>query len=543
MHRARSVGAAAEAALLTVFILFWNLGGYALWDPDEARHAEVAREVFSARDLRGRVVPSLNFRPYYDKPILFYWLVSAAYAVRGVDEFSARAVSATAALATVLATYAWAVRVWGAGPALAAAAVLVTAGEFAALGRYANLDMLLTLWITLGLLSVYRFAERAGRGVSLVPAAVFAALGALTKGLVAPVLIAGIGLGHLAAGRRLRLLGQARLGRAALAFLAVAGPWYLAAGLADRDYLQELFVRHHLQRYLQDADYLHPGPLYYYLPMLVLCFLPWSLLLPLTVVRTLTAARRGDPERFCVCWVLGVLVFFSTASGKLGTYILPALPPLALLTGRAVAGIVARDALSPLERRLLAGGIAVAATLFLIAAPVLFVLSARIYDGAWMTTSLRAALLIPAGALLAVLLRQHRYHLAPVALAGGMAAGLLVFYTWGAPAVSAVRSEAPLAAAIAAADGGTTAPVVAYSVRTPSLLFYLRRPVREIDHPPVLTRILSRHRRVYVVTSPKHVPTMLASGTLFPWHTGGRHVLYASAPAPATGGGPSHGRP
>jgi 4-amino-4-deoxy-L-arabinose transferase-like glycosyltransferase len=324
MDRARHVGAAVAAALVAILVLFWNLGGYALWDPDEGRHAEVARELHVARDFRGWMVPSLNFRPYYDKPILFYWLVSAAYAVGGVNELSARVVSATAALLTVLATYAWAAAVWGAGPALAAAVVLVTAGEFAALGRYANLDMLLTLWITLGLFAVHRWTVRAERGASLVPAAVFAALGTLTKGLVAPVLVAGIGLGYLAVTRRLPLLRRARLGRAALAFLAVAGPWYLAAGLTDGDYLHELFVRHHFQRYFQEARYLHPGPIYYYLPMLLLCFLPWSVLLPVTAVRTLARERRGDPEWFCVCWVLGVLVFFSTASGKLGTYILPA---------------------------------------------------------------------------------------------------------------------------------------------------------------------------------------------------------------------------
>jgi len=543
MQRARHVGAVAAAALVATLILFWNLGGYALWDPDEGRHAEVARELYSARDFRGRVVPSLNFRPYYDKPILFYWLVSAAYALGGVNELSARVVSATAALVTVLGTYAFAAAVWGAGPALAAAVVLVTAGEFAALGRYANLDMLLTLWITLGLFSVYRWAALVERGASLVPAAVFAALGALTKGLVAPALVAGVGLGYLAVTGRLGLLRRGRLGRAALAFVAVAGPWYLTAGLIDSEYLHELFVRHHFQRYFQEARYLHPGPIYYYVPMLLLCFLPWSVLLPVTAARTLQRERRGDPERFCVCWVLGVLVFFSLASGKLGTYILPALPPLALLTGRAVAAVAAREALSPLERRLLAGGITAAAVLFLVAAPVLMVLSARIYGGAWMTTSVLAAVLLPVGALLVILVRQGRYHLAPVTLAAGFAGGLLVFYTWGAPAISAVRSEAPLAAAIAAAtdEGAATAPVVAYSVRTPSLLFYLRRPVREVDHPPVLTRILSKHPLVYVVTSPKHVPTVLASGTLFPWHTDGRHVLYASTPAPQNGGGPTHG--
>ena len=544
MRRARLLGAVA-AALLASLILFWNLGGYALWNYDEARHAEVAREIFSATDVRGWVVPSLNGRPYYDKPILFYWLVSAAYGVGGVDELSARAVPAIAALVTVLATYAWAAGVWGTAPALAAAAVLVTAGEFAALGRYANLDMLLTLWITLGLFAVYRWSERAERGASLVPAAVCAALGTLTKGLVAPVLVAGIGLAYLAVSGRLGLLRRARLARATLAFVAVAGPWHFAAGLIDGNYLWELFARHHFERYFEATrDHLHAAPFYYYLPMLILCFLPWSVMLPVTVVRTFARARRGDPERFCACWVLGILVFFSLASGKLGTYILPALPALALLTGRCIAGIVGREALAPVERRLLAAGIATAATLFIVAAPVLVGLSARIYDSAWMQTSFLALAVIPVGLLLAAFLRRGWLHATPVALAGGMTITLLLFYTWGAPAISAVRSEASLAARIAAVDGTEPRPlVVAYSVRTPSLLFYLRQPVREVEYAPALTRVLSKHPLVYVVTSPKHVPALLASGALYAWHTGAHRVLYASTPAPPNGSAPPHGSP
>ena len=524
-------------------ILFWNLGGYALWDPDEARHAEVAREMFTAADWRGWVVPSLNFRPYYDKPVLFYWLVSGAYALAGTSEWAARAVSAAAALLTVLAVYLWGSYVWSRQAGIAAALVLATGGEFVALGRYANLDMTLTLWVTLGVLGVdwwvRRVEDRAPAAtVSLTGTALSAALGMLTKGLVAPVLIGGIALAYLGVTRRLRRLSQGRLGRSASIFVAVAGPWYLAAWFIDPDYLREFFGRHHVERFLDTTRSLRPGPIYYYIPMLILCFFPWSVLLPATIRGTLRQDRRGRPEWLCICWTLGVLVFFSLARGKLGTYILPALPPLALLTGRYVSELVQMQEIAALERRLVAGGVMVAATVFLVAVPVLCILSLRIYGGAWVKTSLLASVMIPVGGGLVWLVRRGWHQISPIALGAGFAMGLLIFYTWAAPSISAVRSEAPLAAAML--RGGVAeaaaAPIVAYSVRTPSLLFYVRRPVHEIDRPRQLKSFLEKHPLVFVVTSPTHLPIVLEAGTLFPWHTGARHVLYASRPPAVTKG-------
>jgi 4-amino-4-deoxy-L-arabinose transferase-like glycosyltransferase len=538
MRRVETIVGAAAVGVLAAVVLSAHLGSYALWDPDEARHAEIARELFTATDWSGWLLPQLNYRPYYDKPILFYWLVAAAYAIGGVSELAARSVPVAAALATTLAVYAWAARVWNARAAVWAAVVLVTAGEFPALGRYANLDMLLTLWVTLGILAVHRWTWRAEAGASLVPAAVCGALGMLTKGLVAPVLIAGVGVSYLALTRRIRLLGRARWGRTVLAFVGVAGPWYTAVGLLDPAYLHEFFVRHHYQRFFEDARYLHPGPMYYYLPMVVLCFFPWSMLLPAIVRGTLSHERRGADELFCACWAVGVIAFFSLASGKLATYLLPALPPLALLTGRYVSSLTERQ-LSPIDRRLVGGGMIAAAAVFIGACPLLMALSARLYDGAWVRISLLAGVFLPFGVALAYLVRRGHHGATPAVLALAVSVGALVFYRWAAPAISAVRSEASLAAIIARSPPDT--PIVAFRVRTPSLLFYIQRRVREIDQPARLANALARHPLVFVVTSPKHL-SVLNGSAIFPWRTNGRHLLYASQPPPeggADGNGPA----
>jgi 4-amino-4-deoxy-L-arabinose transferase len=256
-------------------------------------------------------------------------------------------------------------------------------------------------------------------------------------------------------------------------------------------------------------------------------------LLPATVRGTLSRERRDADTLFCACWTLGVIVFFSLAQGKLGTYILPALPPLALLTGRYVDDLRHTAQPSSTDRRLVGGGMLIAATLCIVAWPVVLALSARVYDGAWMRISTLAAVLLPFGAALVALVRRDLHRLTPAVLAFTFALALVVFYRWGAPAISAVRSEEPLARIIAQhAPSSTASPLVAFRVRTPSLLFYTQRRVREIDQPGRLARVVAKHPLVFVITSAKHVPVLSQHVMLFPWHTTGRHILYASRPLP-----------
>jgi 4-amino-4-deoxy-L-arabinose transferase-like glycosyltransferase len=524
------VAGALAACVLAGLVLFPNLGGYTLWDPDEARHAEVAREMLAASDWRGWIVPAFNFQPYHDKPVLFYWAVAAVGTLRGVDEVAARVVPAIAALLTVLAVYLAAARVWDVAAGTCAAVALVTSVEFVGLGRYADLDMLLTLWITVGLLAVHRWTEEPEAGRWLGLAAATAGLGALSKGLVAPVLIGGIAAVHLAVTGRLRLLTWRRLAGALAVLLAVAAPWYVAAGLVDPAYLRDFLLHHHVARFFGESGEFHAKPFWFPSVMLVAGFFPWSPLLPAAVHGLLSRARRGALETLCACWILGVLVFFTLSRGKLGTYVLPAFPPLALLVGRYLAGLRARADLAPRERRLLAGGVAGIAIVCLAAAPVALAVTSRIYGGAWRTTSLLATAAIPLGLALPLLLRRRRWDLLPVAVGGGMLVLITLFYRWGAPQISAVVSEAPLARLIAARGTDETAPIIAYDVRTPSLLFYLHRPVQRLTRPAELTRVLASHPLVFVVSSPRHVPEILAAGQLYPWHTSGRHVLYASRP-------------
>src|SRR5215510_14710853 len=112
----RHVSLAATVALVTLvamLVLGWGIGGYVLYEPDEARHAEVAREMVSASSWRVLVVPHLEGTPYLNKPAPFYWLMAASLAALGVNERAARSVSLAAALVTVFVVSLWGARRWG----------------------------------------------------------------------------------------------------------------------------------------------------------------------------------------------------------------------------------------------------------------------------------------------------------------------------------------------------------------------------------------------------------------------------------------------
>jgi dolichol-phosphate mannosyltransferase len=332
-HDRGSWAGLAFVALVAGLLLFPHLS-YPLVEPDEGRYAEIAREMAAEGDW---LVPTLHGEPYYDKPPLLYWLVAASLDLFGVHAWAVRLVPASAAFLTVLATYLFGRRMAGARAGLLAALALALMAGFVHCGRFLVIDSLLTLWVGLGLFT----GLEAVRGPRVrwgwwAVSALSCGLGVLTKGPVALVLLAP----PLAAYAWLQRPGAwPRLTHwaayAGLA-LAVAAPWFVAVTAYHPHFAYSFFVEHHLLRFFGESY--HARPFWFYVPVLLVGCLPWSLLLwPLG--RFLFArsaedrARRHPALGFCLLWAGWCVLFFSLAHGKLPTYILPALPAVAILIG------------------------------------------------------------------------------------------------------------------------------------------------------------------------------------------------------------------
>lgn len=327
-------GSALLLLLVLPGLLLYPCLSFPLFEPDEGRYAEIPREMF----VRGEwVIPTLQAEPYLDKPPLLYWLVMASYHVLGVHDWAARLVPALAVHVCVLLTYLMGRRWLGDRAALWGALGLTLAPGFLSIGRLLVLDGLLTLWVWLSLLAGFE-AVRGPRfhwGWWLLTSAA-AGLGVLTKGPVALVLLlpplwlfAWLTPGTPRPPWRAHAL-------LAAVVLAVCLPWYVAMALRIPDFLGYFFWEHNVVRFLAPFD--HIEPVWYYVPLLLAGLLPGTLLVGAFVRFLLTgeveASQRRCPPLGYLLLAGGWCVFFFSLSGcKLPTYILPALPPLALALG------------------------------------------------------------------------------------------------------------------------------------------------------------------------------------------------------------------
>ena len=162
-------------------------------------------------------------------------------------------------------------------------------------------------------------------------------MGFMTKGFLAWLLPVLIAVPYILWQRRLgELLRYGPLAIVVAAILCV--PWALAIHLQEPDYWRFFFWHEHIRRFSADNAQ-HARAWWFFLPIMVVACLPWAALLPATLIKTWK--DKAQPAIvFLALWLLLPLAFFSMSRGKLPTYIMPCLLPLALLMGHALIDLI-----------------------------------------------------------------------------------------------------------------------------------------------------------------------------------------------------------
>jgi len=332
--------AAILFGLLSLFVLFHNLGGPALFDPDEGRNAEIAREILVTGDW---VTPYYDFLPRLEKPAFYYALTALSYKRFGISEAAARFPSAASAFAALLLTYFFARRLLGAWPALWSGLVLLTCVEFFAFSRIVILDMTLAFFITLALSAFYlaSAAERGGKKRAYY-FLMYAALGCATlvKGPIGVVIPGMIVAAYLAVRRKWSAPLEMELGWGLLIFFAIVAPWYAWAEIRRPGYLAYFLGQEHFARYLTPY-YQRTKPWYYFFVVLAGGFFPWTFFLP-SLARRLWKKSLDDFSLYLFLWAVVPFVFFSFSRSKMAEYLLPVYPALAILAGKTIADALER---------------------------------------------------------------------------------------------------------------------------------------------------------------------------------------------------------
>ncbi|MBA2654852.1 MAG: glycosyltransferase family 39 protein [Gammaproteobacteria bacterium] len=315
--------------LFVVLFLSFYLGmsTYGIENVNEGLYAEIPREMLQ---LGNYVIPKLNFLPYIEKPPLFYWLIALSYKIFGISTWSARVVPATSAALICLSLVYFGHVLRRNREGWLAAIILATSIGFVATARVLILDMALTLFFTLALFSFYSW-YKSNRVGYLRIFYVFFALAFLTKGMLA-LLIPLIGM--------LFLLSMQVSSKKMLACLDVVGisllgaiiiPWHYLAMHQQAGFIWDYFVNEQVFRFLGERtpnDY-HTGPIYFYIPNILLYLFPWSLLSFLLLKPDKHLEK--SLYRFLWVWFTLPLIFFSLAKAKGDYYMVVATPALALL--------------------------------------------------------------------------------------------------------------------------------------------------------------------------------------------------------------------
>lgn len=517
---------------LVCFLTFFaGLGRGAIGDSDEAFYAEAAREMVASSDW---LTPYYNYEVRFQKPILFYWLVSVAYKAAGVGEAAARFPSALAGLGLSLLTYLVGRRWFDAGTGFFAATIVATAFGYFSIGRLSLPDLPLAFFIaaaTWGLIEgvgsplATATMSPARRRWWLAFAGVMMGLGILTKGPV------GVALPVLAVlpvwwkERRgatpddtARLPGLTDLLLVGGLVLLVAGPWFLAMaehhGLA---YMHRFFIGENLERFATDR-YNEPRPIWFYVPIVLGGLMPWSpfILLWLPTWRRVFRRERlvTRAEWRAIIWAAVPFVFYSVSIGKQPRYILPMLPPMALLLARTVIARLPEDtrgAVTPRTGRQTAlawCGTLCAVFLFILgvllhrARPLLFVLTPSL---ALVCTGI---ITIAAISVLVASWSRRRWAL-PVTMTAASIATLLSLH-YSVASAADLEPVQVMARKYAAVYQGHE-PSATYRVFVRNLVFYTTVKQTDLVQPEEVVDFLAQPRRVLCVITQDDLARLTAT--------------------------------
>ncbi len=528
MMPARWLTALGWAALAIAW--FGALGYRPLYRADEARYAEIAREMVASGDW---ITPRLNGYKYFEKPPLQYWATAAAFEAAGANASTARLWTALTGFAGVLATALVAARLAGPAAGLCAAAILASSLLYVGLGHFSSLDMGVTLFLSA---AVFAMALAQGDGAGprarrawMLAAWAAAAAAVLSKGLIGVVLPAAALTAYVVIQRDWALARRLEVIAGGAFFLALAAPWFVAVALANGEFARFFFVHEHFERFLTQVHGRYE-PVWYFGPVLLWGLAPWTL----AVLAALPAAWRDAPaqsfrpQRFLLVWVAVVLAFFSVSGSKLPSYILPALPALAVLGGAWLARTGDRllGAQALLFGALGAAAAALAPTLTARQASADLPAALLAAYVPWLVAAGLA--LAAAGALAGALALRRRRLAAVAALAcGGLAFGTLALtgHASLAPVYSAYDSLARIKSGIP-----DEAPFYFVETFDHSVPFYLGRTVTMVGYQdelataigwepqrfiPTVAAFVERWRtdpRAFAMLSPREYATLAATG-------------------------------
>lgn len=431
---------AAFCALVAYLVLFYQLGALPLFGSDEPRYVRIGEEMALSGDF---VTPRLEGRPWMEKAPFLFWTEALSFKIFGSSEWSARLPNTLLALIGALLAAAFAFSYRGSRGAVLVFLILLTSGMFVSFARVASTD--LPLAVTFAGAALAGFHSLRTRSVPwAVVAAFFLALTVLAKGPVAVVLLGAVFAIYLVITAD-EFWSWKQILAGAVVFLAVSVPWFVLVWLANgHDFVMTFWVNHHIARFATEIHH-HEKPAWFFVPVLLFGFFPWSFFLGSAVKRAWRHRFELSGESFraeLFLWlsVLIPFLFFSASSSKLPGYILPVFPSLALLVAFEWDRFLGDDMTAYVPMKI---GLAATFALSVIVAMVLIFGFEFVYGEAWVGAA--AALPLVVGVFWGNFeYRKRRYVGVFTVLVSAMALTMALLYWQASPIIAVFHSARDL---------------------------------------------------------------------------------------------------
>lgn len=341
--------------ILFYYIFFHNIGTYSLMDVDETRYVAMARDMFHSKDF---MTLYLNGHYFFEKPPLYFWQECLSFAIFGkVNEWTARFPVAllgfTFSMVVYFVSKYFVNRRFGVFTSL----ILATSLEFIMLSKYAILDIVLTFYIGLSLVSYFSvyFCKEKHQKYFWWAFYVFAGLAVMAKGIPGFIVPFGtVFFTSIMAKKFKNIFKPINIIPGVILFLLIVLPWHIyMLNKYDPLFFDEYIIKHHVERFFNTAHNAigRKQPFYYYFVVVLWGFIPWIFSMIAVFVDKIINWNKlhyiDKIERFnfdeldnihkiiSLCWItiIWIMLFFSASSTKLVTYILPIYFPLAIITG------------------------------------------------------------------------------------------------------------------------------------------------------------------------------------------------------------------
>lgn len=346
----------AGLAILFYFIFFHGIGTYALMDVDETRYVAMARDMFQSKNF---LTLYLNGEYFFEKPPLYFWQECLSFALWGgkVNEFTARFPVALLGFIFSFVVYFvskhWVNRRFGVFTSL----ILATSLEFIMLAKYAILDIVLTFYIGLALVSYFAvyFCHENHKKYYWWTFYIFTGLAVMAKGIPGAAIPLGtVFFTAIMAKQFKNIFKPLYLIPGIILFSLIVLPWHIIMlKLHNPLFWDEYIIKHHLHRFLNtpNNEIGRKQPFYYYFVVVLWGFIPWIFsMIAVGIEKIKNWGQYHYIEKIknfdfnsldnihkmiALSWVtaLWIMLFFSMSTTKLATYILPVYFPLAVITG------------------------------------------------------------------------------------------------------------------------------------------------------------------------------------------------------------------